>query len=85
MSKLDLAKIVNKTIKFTIPARIINPYPINNNSPLDVKKYNPKIRVPIINEIKAVHFPNVICFSAVIFSKLGANVSALGEGGDSYH
>lgn len=37
-SDFDLAKIAIKIIKFVIPARTINPYPINNKSLFEVKK-----------------------------------------------
>ena len=37
-SDFDLAKIAIKIIKFVIPARTINPYPINNKSMFEVRK-----------------------------------------------
>ena len=37
-SDFDLAKIAIKIIKFVIPARTINPYPINNKSRFEVRK-----------------------------------------------
>ena len=37
-SDFDLAKIAIKIIKFVIPARTINPYPINNKSLFEVRK-----------------------------------------------
>lgn len=37
-SEFDLAKIAIKIIKFAIPARTINPYPINNKSLFEVRK-----------------------------------------------
>lgn len=67
-SDLDLDKIPSRIIRLKIPARNINPNPINKRSSFDVKKYNPKIRVPIINEIKAVLLPNFMCFSDVILT-----------------